>query len=208
MSRRPQYLNCLTGCTLILSGLMMACFWTSFALFLPMQSPYIDWVLDRDWTWVNLLGFGGAVLGVLSLFVLFSILQRISTAGMLGLVLGVAGSTMLAGVLYFETFMLKGLARAAPELVDLGGPFYHYPVFRFANLSGGVMLTAGAVLLGLVLVRQAVLKRWKVSLWMVANPLFGLVILPGNLRLIGVLLYAVSMAAMGWEVFNKEVGSG
>ena len=105
--------------------------------------------------------------------------------------------------MFFESFILIGIAIQSPEIIDLNAGFYQENIFKMASLSGGLLLSAGALILGVSLIKRNIFKRWKVVTFMLACPMFGIVIMPGNVRLLGVLLYSISLIAIGVEMNKK-----
>lgn len=186
----------------IIAAVLMLSFWILFAVFLPMKEEYVNWVLDDDWTWINIIGFIGSAFGIFALQAIFSTIKGKNTVDRILFGTGVIGIVILTSLLFFETFILKGIALQNPELIDLNGSFYQYPIFKLANLLGGILLSISFFGLGVRMIILSTFKKWKLILLMIACPLFGIVIMPGNLRLLGVLLYAVSLIAIGIEMIK------
>lgn len=189
----------------ISTAVLMLLFWTLFAVFLPMQENYVNWIFDSDWTWINVIGFIGSLMGIFAFNSIFSALDSERNTDFIGYFTAIIGIVMLTSILFFEAFILKGIAIESPELIDLNAGFYQNIAFKTANLSGGVLLTIGVLILGISMLRRKTFKKWKVILFMIACPLFGIVIMPGNLRLLGVLLYAISLIAIGIEMNKKKM---
>lgn len=181
---------------------LMLIFWTLFAIFLPMQESYVNWVLDSDWTWINIIGFVGSLMGIFAFNTIASTLNSNNNIDFIGYFTAICGVTILTAILFFEAFILKGIAIQSPEIINLNSGFYQENAFKIANLSGGLLLTIGALILGVSMVKNKIFKRWKVVMFMLACPMFGIVIMPGNVRLLGVLLYSISLIAIGVEM-NK-----
>ena len=189
----------------IIAGGGMFAYWILFALFLPMKDPYVIRVLDNDWNWINLMGFIAPTSGIFAILVIYSYHSCRKTIDQLGLCFTITGIVILTSILFFEAFILKGIAIEDPELINLDGSFYKYTWFRMANLSGGILLTIGIMLLGGQLLKHHTFKKWKTLMLIFALPLFGLVVLPGNIRLLGVLLYSTSLIAIGIEMTKKQM---
>ncbi|RED43811.1 hypothetical protein [Seonamhaeicola aphaedonensis] len=187
----------------ISTAVLMLVFWILYAVFLPMQEPYVNWVLDSDWTWVNVIGFVGSLMGIFALNSVYSVLNSEKTSDYIGYTIGISGVVILTAILFFEAFILKGIAIQSPEIINLNSGFYQENSFKIANLSGGLLLTIGALILGVSMVKRKIFKRWKVVMFMIACPTFGIVIMPGNVRLLGVLLYSISLIAIGVEMNKK-----
>lgn len=187
------------GIALILSGSLLFLFWTLFALFIPMTEPYIKWVLDEDWIWINAIGFSGSMIGIFAITNLKSLVQKSRMANLF-FILSISGIVILSSILFFEAFILKGIARLAPEIVVLNEGYYIEPSFYGINLLGGLSFSGGVIGIASLLFRQGAIKKWKLITLMISCPLFGIVIMPPNLRLLGVLLYFISFLLIGVEI--------
>lgn len=192
----------------IISAVLMLSFWSLFALFLPMQEEYLKWVMDDDWIWINIIGFIGSIFGAYALTAIVLAKTTKNTLDLIAYGIALAGIIILTCILFFEAFILKGIAFQNPDLINLNGSFYQYPAFKLANLFGGIFFTLGFLVLGIRMIQQETFKKWKIILLMIACPLFGIVIMPGNLRLLGVLLYSIAFMAIGIEMIsNKTVAN-
>ena len=80
-----------SGWFLISTAVLMLSFWVLFAVFLPMQEDYVNWVLDKDWTWINLIGFIGSLMGIFALDSLFLVLDSESNTDYVGYFMAVSG---------------------------------------------------------------------------------------------------------------------
>jgi len=188
----------------IIAAILMLSFWILFAILLPMQTEYIKWVMDSDWTWINLIGFIGSSFGVLALTAIFSFHPVKNIIDLFAFGLTILGILMLTCILFFEAFILKGIAIQNKDLINLNGSFYRYPIFQLASISGGILLTSGFLILGMRMLFQRTFKKWKLILLMIACPLFGIVKMPGNIRLLGVLLYSTAFISIGIEMINNK----
>ena len=188
----------------ITSASLLLTFWIFFAAFLPMKEPYINWVMDDDWIWINTLGFVGSTLGILSLF---SIYLRINSRGLLERIafgLSIFGIAVLTSILFFESFILKGIALENESLVDLNGSFYSFQPFKLVSLAGGIIFSAGMILLGFFMIKKKTFNRWSLILLIIGCPLFGIMLVPGNLRLLGVLLYSIAFISIGIQMLKRN----
>ncbi|MFY0644349.1 MAG: hypothetical protein JXR19_07765 [Bacteroidia bacterium] len=192
------------GWLLIITAILMLAFWTLFAILLPMQEPYIHWVQNKHWTWINSIGFSGSIFGLFSILVLFNYIGRKTVSSFIGLGLGLTGITFLTGLLFFEAFVIKGIALEQASLIRLGEGFYNHTPFKWATTLGGIFLSLGFILLGIDMLKCNSFKNWKIYILMLACPLFGLVIVPGNLRILGVLLYGIAFISIGLEILRKS----
>lgn len=109
------------GLFLISSGALLLIFWILFAVFLPMTEPYINWVMDPDWLWINSIGFTGSLLGLFAMNELRSKADTSDKLASLGYFFSIFGVIILTSLLFFEAFILKGIALQSPTLVDLDG---------------------------------------------------------------------------------------
>lgn len=192
-----------SGLPIILSSSLLFIFWILFAVFLPMQDPYLQWVLDSDWVWVNLIGFTGSLLGLFAINSIFNLGSRTKIEN-LYYALSVAGIAIMTSILFFEAFILKGIALQNPEIIQLNEGFYLFTPFRFISLLGGFFLSIGIIGICVKFIRSKTLKVWKLIILAISTPLFSIIVVPGNLRLLGVLLYFVSLLSIGIEIEKRR----
>jgi len=188
----------------IASAILLITFWIFFAIFLPMDRPYLQWVLDANWIWINILGFIGSALGV---FALFSIQQHIYDKSIIDHALfgaAVFGVLILTSILFFECFILKGIALENEALINLDGSFYKYRPFQIANLTGGILFSLGIIGMAIKMIFRKTFKKWSLILLLIGCPLFGIVLVPGNLRLLGVLLYSIAFISIGMQMLKMK----
>ena len=187
-----------------LHGILIFLFWMLFAFLLPMTEPYVNWLLDADWIWVNSIGFIGSSLGIFVLAALYYYRESEYWLDMFAFVLASIGVICLTGLLFFEAYILKGIALINPDLIVLNQGFYDETSFRLVNLIGGICFSTGFIIVGINMIKDKTFKRWKLILLIIGAPLFGNVFVPGNFRLIGVLLYVVAFISMAFELFAKK----
>jgi hypothetical protein len=132
-----------------------------------MKEPYLNWVLNEHWVWINFIGFAGSILGLFALLAIFSHLQVRRTFEYVGVGLGIIGIVILTCILFFEAFVLKGIALIQPDLVVLNSGFYLFSPFKAINLVGGILFSIGIFLLGLKLIKESTFKKWKTIMLMV-----------------------------------------
>ena len=125
----------------------------------------------------------------------------------LGLVLAVLGAILLSSVLFFECFILKGLANADPSLIDPNGSFYNYAPFKYATLTSGLIFSSGMVLLCQALLREKAFKTNSLLMVMIGSPLFSIIYIPGNFRLFGVLIYCIGLISIGVKMLKSTDSS-
>ena len=188
----------------IISAGLLLTFWIFFAVFLPMTEPYINWVMDDDWIWINTLGFIGSALGILALYAIYFKIELRGFLDRIALGLAIFGITILTSILFFESFILKGIALENKNIIDLNGSFYVFQPFKLASLIGGLLFSFGMTLLGVLMIKKRTFKRWSLLLLTIGSPLFGIVLVPGNLRLLGVLLYSIAFIAIGFQMLKRK----
>ncbi|HLE29114.1 MAG TPA: hypothetical protein VI793_13400 [Anaerolineales bacterium] len=201
-----------SGLANILSGVSLALFWFSFPLLLPLQdlrSNYVNLVLDSDWVTVNALDIIGITLGLLGLIGLYA--KQVEKAGILGFVgflLTFIGLALLEGIAFYETFIWPVLAVQAPTLLSFQGPLYTNTTFLLGSGLGLMTNGVGIILFGAAMLRAGILPRWGVLLLTVGAPLYGFGALFGELaivlRSIGVALYAVGLAWLGYTLWASK----
>lgn len=199
---KPDFNSICSGLTVIVSTGLLFVFWIFFAVFLPMSSPYNQWVADSDWFWVNSIGFTGSLFGVFAFQQFYSCKHSKTPFSLLLYLSGQIGIVILTCLLFFETFILKGIVIQNPDLVQLNHGFYTYTPFRLINIIGGGLFSIGTVGVSLSMMKDRSFKKWKLILLSCGAPLFGLVFVPGNLRLVGLLLYAIAYISIGLEMIK------
>ena len=193
-----------TGWFPIISGIALILFWILFALFLPMNEAYVNWVLDSDWVWINSIGFFGSTMGIFALYSIYSYGSPQNQLDKIGVIIGVAGIVLLSSLLFFEAYVLSILATIQPSIVNLNGELYTNPSFKAVSSLGGILLSIGVLFLSPGLFQQRTLNTWKIILLVISTPMFSLLFLPGNLRLLGVVLYSISLISLGIEINNQK----
>lgn len=192
-----------SGWFTILTAILMLSYWTLFAVLIPMKEEYINWILDSDWVWVNSIGFVGSLTGIFAINSIFSILKSARSIDLIAYLMAVSGIVILTSILFFETFILKSIALVNPEIIDLNTGMHQSIVFQSVSIIGGILLSIGVIMLGIRLIIKKTFIRWKIVLFIIACPLFGIVYMPGNIRLLGIVLYTISLTAIGIEMNNK-----
>jgi hypothetical protein len=186
----------------ILSASLLVICWTLFAILIPMKQEYVKWVLDINWVWVNTIGFLGAALGVFAFFAIYSYSNLRTTLDHLATGIAIMGAVMLSGILFFEAFILKGIALQVPDMVQVGEGFYLYPSFYYGNLAGGMMTSIGIIVLSYRLIKSKIFKTWKLVVLSIGTFFFTIVAIDPNLRLVGLVLYATGLISVGMEMLK------
>ncbi len=202
MKTNQLYLT--NGWIQIASALLLFFFWLLFAIFLPMKNAYVDWVLDKDWVWINTIGYFGSLLGVFAITGIHQYVKKKNTFEFLSYFSAITGIVALTSLLFFEAFILKGLAKQSPEIIRLNEGFYAELPFFVVNLTGGILFSLGIVGLCFSMIRYRTFKRWKLLLLIAGAPMFGIVLMPGNIRLLGVLCYIIGFTGIGIEMKRKQ----
>ncbi len=200
--------NSIEGLLPILSASLLLVFWGLFAAFLPMTEPYVQWVLDSDWTWINLIGFTGSMLGIFALIAIARYKGLDTFFEIIAFGSSVVGVGFLTSLLFFEAFIVRGIATSNPELINPSAGFYRETVFKFANLTGGLLYSVGILSLSGRMIVQKTFRRWKLILLMIGAPLFAITLVPGNLRIVGVLFSTIAFNGMGIEMLRTHPAKG
>ncbi len=197
-------INNLGGIFPILTATLMLLFWTLFAVLLPMTEPYINWVQNQYWVSINSIGFAGSLFGLFALLAIFSHIQTKGILEYIGLGVGIAGIAVMTSLLFFEAFILKGIAQEQPELIVLNSGFYLFPPFKIMSLVGGICFSSGIIILGIKMIKVNTFKKWKIIILIIGCPLFVIVAVPGIIRLLGVFLYVVAFLFIGIEILKRK----
>ena len=173
----------ITGYINIFSGILMLAFWYLYAILLPyskLSTTLSILVLDRDWTFVNILGSLGSLLGILGLVGLyFSLENEITAAATAGFLIAMAGSILMFVALMRDTIMWPILAKHDPSLLDFTGPIYTSKTFMPFFIFSVLVYAAGYVVFGLALASSSIYPQWAGHLlaWgtllFATGPLFG-----------------------------------
>ncbi len=174
------------------AGIIMPLYWILFALYLPMKEIYISWVSSKHWIWVNSIGFAAAIVGIIASFVIVQYIGE-QIFNYLSFIIVIIGSVIMASLLYFEAFILSGLLSPAPQLVNQQSELYNFKAFMRIRVIGGIIFSIGFIAWGIVWLASGKVPVWSSICMMIGAPLFSLVFLSGNLRLLGVLLYSTGL---------------
>lgn len=193
----------------VLAGVALAGFWYLYALVLPFRRLREGvWHLarDRNWTWINLMGSGGAVLAILALVVLWRVHSPLGgQMGSIGVLLGAAGLSMLGGNLAWEAILWPILARRDEGVLAFDGPIYRSRVMLGFFGVAGLVFSAGFVLVGLAL-REGTLGEAPAWCLTLGAPAFALGPLFGNLQVIvrsvGITALAVGEVWIGLQLLT------
>lgn len=183
----------------VAAGVCLLVFWYGYALLLPFEKLREGiWHLaaDRRWTPINLFGVIGAVLASAGLIV-YSWSEQLSSGGMVGVVLAVAGLQLLGANLVWESLIWPVLAKRQPDLLRFDGPLYGSRVILGFFAVAGVVFAAGYITFAWSLGGVPTVVRLGLG---IGAPLFALGPLFGQaqvvVRSIGITLLAFSQAVL------------
>lgn len=170
----------------IASGILLLLFWYLYAILMPysqLNTTLSLLVLNKNWTFVNLLGSLGALLGTVGLVGLFISMQdQLSKMATWGFVIALIGTILMFITLVRDTLLWPILAQHDPSLLDFTGPIYTSKTFMpFFIFSVGVY-SIGYVLFGLAIAQSGLFPVWTGHLFAWGTLLFGLGAAFGNLQ--------------------------
>ena len=167
----------------------------------------VSWVLDPAWATLSGMAFLVAILTPLVLVGLF-VHQRhhLGMAGLIGLLLSVAGMLVYLGFQFDLAFVWPTLAHEAPGLLDFDGPMFRAPSYAFVHFWMGPVTTVGVLVFGIATYRARVFPRWSAVLFIIGMTLTqGMLFPPLILRLIGSLPGALALTAMGYMQSKERI---
>jgi hypothetical protein len=156
----------------------------------------------------SIVGTTIGLVGVLALGVVLAATAERRLA-LRGLVLSVAGMAFIMTLFGAATFAQPAIGRAylagQQAAVAINSDFYSAPAVA-VGLTGGLLYSAGAVLLGVALWRAGTLPRWTGPLYAVAVPLISIVgLVVGVAQPVGAVLLIVSGAWIASRVWARPV---
>jgi len=177
----------------IASGILMFLFWYLYAILLPygqLSNTLSLLVLNKNWTFVNILGSLGALLGIVGLVGLFiSTGDKLGNFATLGFIIALIGSILMFIALMRDTLLWPVLANHDPSLLDFSGPIYTSKTFLPFFIFSGVLYTIGNVIFGLAIAGSGLYPAWA-----------------GHLFAWGALLFGLGAAFGEWQVYIRSVG--
>jgi hypothetical protein len=170
----------------LLAGVLLLVYWYAFAIFLPyakLSTTLSILVRNRNWTWINVLGVAGALLGMLGQGSIV-VFQGIGSSGYAtaGFYVAVAGTALLVGTMIWETILWPLLHRHDESLLDFTGPLYSSRTFIGFFVLSGLIFATGYVLVGVGIMKSGVLPSTAGLLLAIGAPTFGLGALFGKLQ--------------------------
>lgn len=177
----------------IASGVLMLLFWYLYAILLPygqLSTSLSLLVLNRNWTFVNILGSSGALLGIAGLVGLFISMEgRLTNLASLGFIIALLGSILMFAALMRDTLLWPILADHDPGLLDFSGPIYTSRTFFPFFIFSGILYTIGNIIFGLSLSRTGLYPAWT-----------------GHFLAWGALLFIMGAMTGGWQVYIRSIG--
>jgi hypothetical protein len=194
-----------SGAINIASGILLIVYWYAFAIFMPyreLSTTLSLLVKNRNWTWINVLGVLGALLGLLGQpAILVAQFETVSMVGVLGFFIASVGTVMLLGTMLWETVLWPILVRQDSSLLDFNGPIYRSKTFIPFFITAGLLYSAGYAMVGAAIMRAGVLPESAGLLIAIGAPTFGLGAMFGKyqafVRSIGVTLLSAGLAWLG-----------
>ncbi len=195
----------LSGYANLSAGLLLLAFWYLYAILLPyrqLSSTLSILVLDKNWTFVNILGTGGAVISLLGLVGIFlSFGEKASNFALAGFIIAFLGTVLFMATLFWETLIWPILAQHDSSLLDFQGPIYSSKTYIPYFITAGLFYSLGFLLLGLAIAQSGLYPYWAGILIAVGGPLFGLGAMFGNrqvyVRSVGITLLCIGMIWVG-----------
>jgi len=199
-----------TGTFSIISGSLMIAYWYLYALVLPYQelsATFSILPLDKDWTWVNMLGVMGASLGLVGLFGMYlSIAETSSNWNFVAFLTAFLGTLFLCATLIWDTIIWPILARHDASLLDFNGPIYPNKLFLGFFITAGLLYAVGYLWFGIALYNSEYFPNLVGLILAIGAPLFGLGPLFGIHqvipRSIGITLMGSAQIWIGFIMFN------
>jgi hypothetical protein len=171
---------------------------------------YAEYVTTTSFLVSHLIGsILGTTIGLIGVLALFAVLAttEVRRLALRGLVLSVAGMAFIITLFGAATFAQPAIGRAylggQQAAVAINSDLYGAPAVA-VGVTGGLLYSAGAVLLGIALWRAGTLPRWAGPLYAVAVPLISIVGLAvGVAQPVGAALLTISGAWIASTVWTR-----
>ncbi len=189
----------------IAAGVLLLAFWFMYALFLPykeLSTTLSILVRNRNWTWLNILGVSGAVLGLLGQAgILVYHLPGVGWLGLIGYFVASAGTALMTAPLVWDTILWPILDAQDTGLLDFDGPIYRSKTFIPFFVIAGLIYSAGYIMVGVGIANVGILPETGGILIAVGTPLYGMGAMFGKaqviVRSVGVALLSGGLIWLG-----------
>jgi len=188
----------------LMRGSALACMLSGVLIFMfflvnPARNP--AGLTSSPYVTVHLLGFAAAVLGQLGLVGLY--LRQRKQAGILGaigFVVSFIGLALVAGEVFFDTYIFPILMAEVPDL--LTGPLGVGPVTLIFQLTSAFFVL-GFILFGIATLRAGILPRWG-ALLVTVGSLYGVgrLPIPDLVRTLGAAAFGLGLAWLGYALWS------
>jgi hypothetical protein len=173
---------------------------------------YAEYVTTTSFLVSHLVGsILGTTIGLVGVLALFAVLATtdVRRLALRGLVLSVAGMAFIMTLFGAATFAQPAIGRAylggQQAAVVINSDLYGAPAVA-VGLTGGLLYSAGALLLGAALWRAGTLPRWTGPLYAVAVPLISIIGLAvGVAQPVGAVLLTISGTWIASAVWTRPV---
>ena len=173
---------------------------------------YAEYVTTTSFLVSHLVGsILGTTIGLVGVLALFAVLATtdVRRLALRGLVLSVAGMAFIMTLFGAATFAQPAIGRAylggQQAAVAINSDLYGAPAVA-VGLTGGLLYSAGALLLGVALWRAGTMPRWTGPLYAVAVPLISIIGLAvGVAQPVGAVLLTIGGAWIASAVWTRPV---
>ncbi len=188
------------GLALLLAGILVA---IPIVLH-PDETADPGALLLQSWLTIHTIFIIGDLLSMLGMLGLYAgHAPSLGRAGLAGFILFTLGSALFVGVLIIDAYVVPVLAanlQTQPLLSD-SGPLFGGPL-GLIFMATGLIFSLGALLIGVTIMRTAVLPRWAGLLLLLGGPLLAFAPpLPHLAGTAGGVLLGVSLAWLGYALW-------
>jgi len=171
----------------------MLAYWYLYAILLPygkLSTTLSILVLNRNWTFVNILGVLGSILSIIGLIGLYLRLgDQITQLTTIGFIIAIVGAILMFITLVRDTILWPILARHDPSLLDFSGPIYTSKTFMPFFIFSVLLYAIGYLIFGLALANSSIFPSWA-----------------GYLMAWGAVSFALGPLFGPWQVYIRSVG--
>jgi hypothetical protein len=196
----PSKLLHWAGLATLLSGILLA---LGFILHPPDAVPEMS---TAQWGFAHLLLFLSALLGIVGIFGLYAHqAQQIGVLGLIGFILLYAAQPLIAGLMFFEAFVVPSLAPVAPQFMEGFITGETQGAFNIVLPLMGLIYSLGGLLFGLALFRVNTLPRWATAMTIIGTALFGIQpLLPPLVSISAALILGIGLAGLGYALWSEK----